>query len=95
MDGYKVARLLQEQSATKHPLIVAVTGLMPERYRQRSVDAGIAHYITKPFEFTEVREILYQFAECCSSNADRKEPVAVPVADSSQYSGVATEPERE
>src|SRR5262245_9596622 len=41
MDGWQVARTVQEQAGPKRPLLVAVTGHGAEEDRRRSAEAGI------------------------------------------------------
>src|SRR5260370_32507835 len=50
MDGYEVARRVQEQPAPKRPFLVAVTGRETDEDRRRSAEAGIALHLTKPVD---------------------------------------------
>lgn len=48
MDGFEVAQQLRQDSTFARTIIVAVSGLSSEEYRQRSREAGIDHFLVKP-----------------------------------------------
>ena len=58
LNGYELARLLQEQQAPERPLLVAVTGYGQERDRRRSQEAGFTYHLLKPIVPTELQELL-------------------------------------
>ena len=61
MDGFEVARRLQEQAAGKMPLLVAVTGYGQEEHRRRSKQAGIDLHLLKPVDPEEIKTLLARF----------------------------------
>src|SRR6516164_879422 len=60
MDGYAVAKRIREQSATRRPLLVALTGLADEESRRRSQKAGIDLHLVKPVDTDTLRGMLCQ-----------------------------------
>lgn len=48
MDGYEVVRRLRQRPDGKEPVIAAVTGYGRDEDRQRSLEAGFDHHLTKP-----------------------------------------------
>jgi CheY-like chemotaxis protein len=66
LDGYAVARSLQEPRDGKRPLLVVLTGFLAEEYRQRSCEEGIDLHLTKPVEPEAIRNLLERFAEVLS-----------------------------
>jgi CheY-like chemotaxis protein len=48
MDGYEVVRRLRQRPDGKEPVIAAVTGYGRDEDRQRSMEAGFDHHLTKP-----------------------------------------------
>jgi signal transduction histidine kinase/DNA-binding response OmpR family regulator len=48
MDGYEVARRLQDEGISPRPLLVALTGYGQEDDLRRSRDAGFDHHLVKP-----------------------------------------------
>jgi CheY-like chemotaxis protein len=61
MDGYEVAKRLQEQKAEKKPLLVAVTGYASEADRQHSAAVGIDLYLVKPADPNQLLRLLQRF----------------------------------
>jgi len=61
MDGWQVAREVQEQSARKKPLLVALAGRDGAGSRRRSEEAGIDLYLVKPVRTACLRQILNRF----------------------------------
>jgi CheY-like chemotaxis protein len=61
MDGYEVARRVQEQSGPKRPLLVAVTGRETDEDRWRSEDVGIDFHLTKPVDADWLQRFLRRF----------------------------------
>jgi CheY-like chemotaxis protein len=61
MNGFEVARRLQEQPAGKKPLLVAVTGYGREEDRRRSEQAGIDLHLLKPVDPEQLKKLLARF----------------------------------
>lgn len=61
MDGYEVARRVQEQPGPKRPLLVAVTGRNTDEDRCRSEEAGIDLHLTKPVDPHGLQRLLRRF----------------------------------
>jgi DNA-binding response OmpR family regulator len=61
MDGYEVARRLQEQRADRRPLLVAVTGLGSEADRRHSSEVGIDLLLVKPADPDGLLRLLKRF----------------------------------
>ena len=58
MDGYEVARTLRDQVGLRDARLIAATGLSCEDDRDRFREAGFAHFLVKPFELSELQEVL-------------------------------------
>ena len=58
VDGYEFARKLRAEPRLRRCLLVAVTGYGEARDRQRGVEAGFAHYLTKPADPREIARLL-------------------------------------
>ncbi len=57
MDGFQVARTLREEGF--HDLvIVAISGYGQEEDRQRSLEAGMDHHVTKPVDVKTIAELI-------------------------------------
>jgi CheY-like chemotaxis protein len=63
MDGYEVARRLQEGARDKRPLVVAVTGRAGEDARLRSAEAGIDLHLVKPVDPEQLLPLLAHFRD--------------------------------
>jgi CheY-like chemotaxis protein len=61
MDGYQVAERLQRKATLKRPLVIAITGLVPDDDRQRSARAGIDLHLDKPADPDALRNLLRRF----------------------------------
>jgi putative two-component system response regulator len=55
MDGFQVTQRVRHDPAHKDLPIVMVTGLDSFEDRLRAVEAGVNDFLTKPFDFTELR----------------------------------------
>jgi len=64
MDGYEVARRLQEERLLGDATLVALTGYGQEEDRRRTREAGFHHHLTKPVD-PEVLQALLADAPCC------------------------------
>jgi CheY-like chemotaxis protein len=61
MDGWEVARRLQEQPAAKKPFLIGLTGYSGEEKRRRSRQAGIHLHLVKPVAADCLRRVLERF----------------------------------
>jgi two-component system, OmpR family, response regulator len=61
IDGYEVARRVQEQPGPKRPFLVAVTGRDTNEDRCRSEEAGIDLHLTKPVDPNGLQRLLGRF----------------------------------
>ena len=57
MDGYEAARRIRRQPGSKEVLMIAVTGWGQSDARQRTLEAGFDHHLTKPVDFDEIRQL--------------------------------------
>jgi len=60
LDGYEVAKRIQQLPTHKKTMLVAMTGYGNEADRERSQAAGFNHHLVKPADFGKVLEILAQ-----------------------------------
>ena len=60
-DAFDLVQGARDRHSLK--LIVALTGRTAEEDRQRAREAGFDHYLTKPVDFHELRQLLAQTAE--------------------------------
>jgi CheY-like chemotaxis protein len=58
IDGYEVARRIRVQRSGAHIVLIAVTGWGQPEDRQRALDAGFDHHLTKPVNYATVTELL-------------------------------------
>ena len=58
MDGYEVARRLRAQPATRHMLLVALTGYGQDEDRARAMAAGFDQHLTKPAGVKALQRLL-------------------------------------
>jgi CheY-like chemotaxis protein len=58
MDGYEVARTIRRQPRGQEPMLIALTGWVLERDKQKARDAGFDHHVVKPAKATDLRGIL-------------------------------------
>jgi two-component system, OmpR family, response regulator len=61
MDGWEVARRLQDWPIFKRPLVVALTGHGDDEDRRRSEEAGIDLHLTKPVDAGQLKKLLSRF----------------------------------
>jgi two-component system OmpR family response regulator len=61
MDGWEVARRLQDLPTFKRPLMVALTGYGDEDDHRRSEEAGIDLHLTKPVDAGQLEALLSRF----------------------------------
>jgi CheY-like chemotaxis protein len=60
VDGYELARRIQELKEFKHVRLIAITGYGHESARQRSFAAGFSEHLVKPVEIRQLEAILRQ-----------------------------------
>ena len=58
LDGYDVARALRAEPWGKNMLIVAVTGWGQASDKQRAMEAGFDHHLTKPVVIKDLTRVL-------------------------------------
>ncbi|QOY51376.1 response regulator [Candidatus Sulfurimonas baltica] len=63
MDGYEAAKVIKENTKTKHIPVIAVTAKALSEDRQNALDAGYDDYITKPLQMKMLMEIISAWVE--------------------------------
>lgn len=59
LDGYEAARRIRElESDLKHPYIVAITAYAMKGDKEKCLEAGMDHYLSKPLDIEKVLEII-------------------------------------
>jgi CheY-like chemotaxis protein len=58
IDGYEVARTIRRQPRGQEPMLIALTGWVQERDKERAKDAGFDHHVLKPAKASDLRGIL-------------------------------------
>ena len=58
LDGYQLASRIREQPTLQDVVLVALTGYGDESARQRSIEAGFHHHLTKPADLANLKQIL-------------------------------------
>jgi CheY-like chemotaxis protein len=58
MDGYELARRLRAQPATRHALLVAITGYGQDSDRRLAAEAGFDRHLVKPIDLDTLRDAL-------------------------------------
>ncbi|HBI41655.1 MAG TPA: hypothetical protein DDY78_02215 [Planctomycetales bacterium] len=61
MDGWEVARRMQDWPTFKRPLVVALTGHGDDEDRRRSAEVGIDLHLTKPVDAGQLQKLLSRF----------------------------------
>ncbi|MDP4131401.1 MAG: response regulator, partial [Bacteroidota bacterium] len=63
MDGYEATRTIRQLPGSQSNIpIIALTASVMKEDRNRCVQAGMNHLISKPFELKEIRDILKHYA---------------------------------
>lgn len=57
MDGYQATRQIRDQS-THQPIIVALTASALDGDKEKCLSAGMDDYISKPFQASDIEELL-------------------------------------
>jgi CheY-like chemotaxis protein len=60
IDGYEVARTIRRKPSGQEPLLIALTGWVQERDKQKAKDAGFDHHVVKPTKASDLRGLLSQ-----------------------------------
>jgi CheY-like chemotaxis protein len=60
LSGYDVARLLRQDPALGHVALIALTGWGQDEHRQRALEAGFDHHVTKPVDLEAFARLLQQ-----------------------------------
>jgi len=77
MDGMEASRRIREwENGRQHTLIVALTADYLADKGQRLFEAGMDHYLSKPFEVQHIRRILEHSADLGSIAPTREWPSA-------------------
>jgi CheY-like chemotaxis protein len=58
IDGYEVARTIRRQPRGQEPMLIALTGWVQERDKQRAKEVGFDHHVVKPAKASDLRGIL-------------------------------------
>ncbi len=58
MDGFEVAHHLREQSAMPSVVLIAISGYGHHACRIRAHEAGFDHFLVKPVELDDLRQLL-------------------------------------
>jgi len=58
IDGYELARRLRAQPATRHALLVAITGYGQDSDRRLATEAGFDRHLVKPIDFDSLQNAL-------------------------------------
>lgn len=61
MDGWEAARELKADESTAHIPIIAVTAHATEGEREKAVEHGCDDYISKPFDFEELADLIERY----------------------------------
>jgi CheY-like chemotaxis protein len=62
MDGFEVAKRLQDAPGLEHTRVVALTGHGDEAHRRRARERGIGDYLLKPVDIGALRQVLDEAA---------------------------------
>ena len=58
MDGFQVAQHLRKEPALEETVVIGITGWSTETYRARAREFGFDHYLLKPVDLGELKELL-------------------------------------
>jgi CheY-like chemotaxis protein len=58
VDGYEVARQIRQCVMGNEVLLIALTGYADDAHRQQALQAGFHHYLQKPVDFADLRDIV-------------------------------------
>jgi CheY-like chemotaxis protein len=69
LDGISATRRMRQQESLREVPIVALSGHAGLEYEARALAAGCNAYLTKPFEYSQLRDTLNQFLPVYSNAA--------------------------
>jgi CheY-like chemotaxis protein len=72
VDGFELARFLQEMPGLEHLVLIAVTGLTEEKHQERSREVGIKHYFLKPCNLAALQAMLDGAARRMAARSARR-----------------------
>ena len=78
MTGYEVAEHIQNTSAGKECILVALTGWGQAEDRQRTKEAGFKRHLVKPIEFATLKTLVAEFQAEVSRDAESCANIALP-----------------
>jgi PAS domain S-box-containing protein len=70
MDGYALGKELRKRLAGAPPVLIALTGYGQDQDKRRSVEAGFAFHLVKPFGAEKLVHLVGQVAECEPTKGD-------------------------
>lgn len=73
MDGFQVCRSLKKNASTKDIPVIFLTGLREPGSVARAFQAGAVDYITKPFDFSEVKVRISTHLALCRTRRELEE----------------------
>jgi CheY-like chemotaxis protein len=62
MSGYDLVRLLRDDPGMKGVALVAVSGYGRDEDKERALQAGFHHHLTKPVDFTRLQALIAELA---------------------------------
>jgi CheY-like chemotaxis protein len=80
LDGFEVARRLQQDAQTSHIPVIGVSALAHSCDRQRALEAGCRDYICKPYELEHLEAVIKRVLGLSMSPQVR---LCVPMLDAS------------
>lgn len=82
MNGFDLAQAIRQKEGGARILLVAQTGYGQEGYRRRSREVGIDHYLLKPVDPEELRQLLACRRPALPERATlrRRQPVGLALA---------------
>ena len=66
-DGIAVCKLIRRIPELAHITIIAMTGVCDESLRERALEAGVNHFLWKPYELDELRDLIEKKLKIASS----------------------------
>jgi CheY-like chemotaxis protein len=58
MDGLRLAKSIREAPDLKDLPLIAISGYIDQEHRRLALEAGYDHFLAKPFDFKELKELL-------------------------------------
>lgn len=63
MNGYELLAALKAQSNLRDVPVIMITSRAGEKHRQKAFDMGVSEYVTKPYEESELIEVIRKLTE--------------------------------